>query len=60
VELGAGLAATEARARRLGADVLRIAERYDVDTASDLSRLIRTLLVEGLEEESAGGGSWPE
>ena len=41
------LAETEARARRLGADVLRIAEWYDVDTASDLGRLIRTLLEDG-------------
>jgi len=41
------LAETEARARRLGADVPRLAERYDVDTASDLGRLIRTLLGDG-------------
>lgn len=41
------LSETEARARRLGADVLRISDWYDVDTASDLGRLIRTLFGDG-------------
>lgn len=41
------LSETEARAGRLGADALRLAEWYDVDTATDLGRLIRTLLGDG-------------
>jgi rSAM/selenodomain-associated transferase 1 len=38
---------TEARARRLGADVLRLPEWHDVDTAADLDRLMRNLVGDG-------------
>jgi rSAM/selenodomain-associated transferase 1 len=35
---------TEARAQRVGAGILRLPEWYDVDTATDLDRLIRNLV----------------
>jgi len=35
---------TEARARRLGANVMRLPEWHDVDTAADLDRLVRDLV----------------
>jgi len=38
---------TEARARRLGATVMRLPEWYDVDTAADLDRLMRDLVRDG-------------
>lgn len=40
-------AETEARARRAGADVARLPDWYDVDTATDLDRLIRNLARNG-------------